>query len=239
MKERFRIPSYVLALSLASSACSDAQAIRKPIDYSGRSDFPKGLWRYTSGPHDDPGKDEVRYAIDIAPSQAINCPLPPGKEPNVRFSAIRGGEIILTNQQTGMIRIKDKDGIIWEYLHIRPDQVLKPGTKISFGVQMGTLDCINTTGIHAHVGTYLQGKDGKLIKAPINNRKIGDWTVHSGETPYNGTLTQEGWEIRTADARVCIPETRKPEPCGRDEKGRIIRNDIPNPYVERVPPTRP
>lgn len=239
MKEKFRAPSYLLALSLVASSCSPAEGIKKPKDYSDSSDFPKGTWRYTSGPHDDPGKDEVRYAIDIAPNEVLNCPLPKARE--IGFSAIKAGKIHSIESQFGIIRIKDKDGIIWEYQHIKVWDNLKAGKDIEFGSPIGTLGCIappggEITGLHAHIGTYLEGKEGKLIKTSINNRQIGNWTIHSGDTPYNGTLTNKREEIRTADTRDCIPKTQRPIPCGRDEKGRIIRNDIINPYVEYVRP---
>lgn len=93
MKERFRVPSYLLALSLIANACSPApaEAEKKTTDHSQSSDFPKGFWRYTSGPHDDPGKDEVRYAIDIAPDKVIACPIPGGRSSYLVFGAIKGG----------------------------------------------------------------------------------------------------------------------------------------------------
>lgn len=244
MKERFRAPSYLLALGLVTSSCSSAEPPRKLFDDGHRSDFPKGLWRYTGGPHAESKNQIVLNAVDIGPNIVLNCPLPEAMrgESNIGFFAFKAGKIHSIESENGIIRVEDKDGVIWEYLHVKPWPNFKVGMKIEFGRGLGTLACLFPEGgeikegLHAHVSLFLKGKDGKLIPVPINGRKIGDWTVHEGETPSNGTLTRNGWEIRIADKRICIPQPQNPIPCGRDDKGRIIRNDLPNPFVEYVRP---
>jgi len=239
VKERQKIPSYFLALSLLTGSCASAEASKVP-DNGDRSDFPKGLWRYTGGPHPESKNQLILSAIDIAPEVIINCPLPESMkgESNIGFSAFRGGTVHSIEPGNGITRVKDKDGVIWEYLHIKPRTNLKVRMQIEFGRGLGTLACLFPPGgeiiggLHVHVSLFLEGKDGKLIPIPIDKRKIGKWTVYKGETEYNGTLMAPGEPVRIADARVCIPSRQNLVPCGRNEKGEIIRNDIPNPFVD-------
>lgn len=143
-------------------------------------------------------------------------------------------------REYGIVRIKDRDGVIWEYDHLIAFKDMEVGQSIKASGLIGSIECIYPPGgdirggLHVHIGRFLEGRDKRLIPIPIDKFQIGGWTIRKDEKPYNGTLIKKGEEIRIADARVCFPQDNNPVPCGLDQEGRIIRNDIQNPFWDFV-----
>ena len=188
--------------------------------------FPKGeTWFLTGGPHSDGFSNGIRYAIDIAPPEGGSCPTDGSRLviENRVVSASASGEVIVAGDDKNrsdpshsMIKIKDANGLTEVYVHAANLKV-KKGDKVKQDALLGNPSCEfppggRNDGAHIHVGLE---KDGQAI--PIDGVVIGDWTVHSGETNYNGTVTQ-GKTVKTADTRRCATDTA----CGG------IRNDLLN-----------
>lgn len=251
MKERFskRASSIILTLALIPTSCSPVEAAKTTNTDGNRTEFPSGLWRYTSGPHNYSGrKDEPRFAIDIAPEKVIACPAP-ANSPRIGFSTIRAGTVYSIGSEDpndknyGIVRVKDRDGIIWSYGHLEPNHYLKVGEKIPLDYPIGTFSCRyprvpggGITGFNVDVSRSVEKRDGTLEYIPMKGTKISGFTVNDGEDNYNGTLTKPGEPTITADQRICIPTKQAPVPCGKDSRGNIITNAISRPIVKFTHP---
>lgn len=241
MKEsQRRISSWILTLSILT-ACTPAEAAkgRSTEPPPNRTELPAN-WRFTSGPHDDQvakSSEKVLYAIDIAPPELISCGVirPDQKQLHYKFGALKQGIVYSLGPEDtyspehSIVRVKDNENIIWVYEHLNINQNLKLGQKVSLNQYLGDTSCETparglTSGEHVHVGRAKE-VNGKLVKLPIDGAEIGGWTIHSGKTEYNGTMTK-GKVILTADARDCLPVGLPPTLC-RDEKGEVIINHIP------------
>lgn len=186
--------------------------------------FPKGeTWFLTAGPHEDGYSNGVKYAIDIAPPEVVNCT--PGARialENRTVTASASGKVTLVGNDNNredpnhsMVDVKDKQGLTERYIHLDHTKV-KKGDKVKQGQALGDPSCEfppggANTGIHVHVGLM---KDGQAI--PIDGAVVGGWTIHDGVNGKDGTMTKDGEKTRTADK-------------GRfGENSTGIRNDLPN-----------
>jgi len=193
--------------------------------------FPKGeTWFLTGGPHYHGYlPNGIRNALDFAPPELgpLNgkCPTDGSRLviENRVVTASASGKVTVVGDDNNrndrnhsVVEINDERGLTEIYVHIDKTKV-KKGQHVNQGDAIGNPSCEfppdgANEGPHAHVGLK---KNGQGIS--IDGVVIGDWTVHSGEINYNGTVTQ-GKTVKTADTRRCATDTA----CGG------IRNDLLN-----------
>lgn len=206
----------------------------KPKEDSGFK--PGFIWRLNQGPHDDPvshSESKVLYAIDIGIPEIINSEGGAKSGIKYEFNALKGGKVYRIDREHGIIHIKDSSGLIWYYEHLDLDEKLAVGKEISLYDKLGIVSFKSapegySTGLHVHLGIFRK-VNNDLVKQPIDGLKIGNWTVRNGKEEGKGFMVNDKGEIRQADQRICFPSKALPEPCGRDENGRIIDNGIKTP----------
>lgn len=161
---------------------------------------PNKLWSFTGGPHPVWGVNQPWAAIDFAPPAELSgCASSPEW-----VTAVADG--VLTRTEVGLA-IEDLDGDGDErtgwvvlYLHLSREDAAPQGKHVKAGDVLGHPSCErgNATGTHVHIARRYNGEwipaYGSL---PFD---LEGWIVHTGGTPYVGTLTRFG---QTLTACTC------------------------------------
>lgn len=227
------------ALSLLVSGCSSGGVINQEQVNNSNTNQLSGLelpfpsnesWYYTGGPHYDGLSNGVRYAVDFAPPEVVNCPL---GQPllNRVVTASASGEIVVAgnpdknSQEHSVVVIKANNGDDIGVMHLDNIKVSK-GKKVNTGDPLGNPSCEvppggHSGGIHIHV---FKG-DSKGNPLSIEGTIFSGWKVGATDGNYQGVMTKDGETMRTAEVGRCGPEQATINNCGG------IRNDISSMHV--------
>jgi hypothetical protein len=193
-----------------------------------------GIWYYTGGPHCDERKPQetcpsgaVRHAIDFSPLEQKTCPA--GNHPEIKLTnrwvvAAAPGKVV--KWSPSQIEIQHQGGLRTGYGHLADLQV-KLGDPITKGKQLGHPSCAiepgqRTTGIHLHF--YFKFSTGELAtKLPAHKQVLSGWTIYNAALNYDGTMTKQGHEKRTAYTGRCTPDRSEFKSCYQTKR---IRNDL-------------
>lgn len=196
-----------------------------------------GDWYLTGGPHYDGLSNGIRYAIDIAPKEVVDCPQ--GKPLSSRpFPSPAEGEVKTVGDENNLadpnhsiVVIKLNNGEELGAMHLANIRVVK-GDHVKPGDILGDPSCESppggkTEGEHIHL--FKLDRDGKPI--PVEGTVFQQGTVFASSLNKNGTLEKPGKPKRTADTRRCGPDEKSIQDCGR------IQNNIEGPLVLLTTPT--
>ncbi len=242
--QRQQLASGALAFAsiLPLAACNQPPGATETPDKSDQAFNPQlpfsGTWYYTGGPHFDGLSNKgIRYAVDFAPPEIINCPS--GKTPVDRVVlAIAPGKVVAVGDNNNpqdsyysIVEIEHTRGARSGYMHLDNIQVSK-GQTVEAGQPLGNPSCKappggKTSGIHLH--QYAKDHD---LPAPIAGLSMSGWRVDEGQNNYQGIL-RNGNEVRTATIGRCGPEPAKIQSCGG------VRNDLTAPSGAIVAAPRP
>jgi len=146
------------------------------------------IWSYTGGPHGAWERDGSRAAIDFAPgSTESGC-----VSSNAWVVASAPG-LIVRAEHGAIVEDLDGDGneqTGWNilYLHITGSRV-KAGDWVETSDYLGHPSCEGglATGTHVHIARKFNG-EWISANGPLPFMLSG-WTVHAGNAPYDGTMT--------------------------------------------------
>ena len=162
--------------------------------------FPTGeTWVLTGGPHTGWGSLLPWAALDFAPPAVVGGCIPTNQ------SAVAMADGIVVRSETGVVMLDlDGDGnehTGWDilYLHIATVGRASVGQTLKRGDPVGYPSCEGgtATGTHVHVARKYNGEwipaDGALAF------NLEGWVTHSGNAPYQGTLTRGNQTITACD----------------------------------------
>jgi LasA protease len=139
------------------------------------------VWRLTGGPHSDTGaKAHPWSALDFQPLDA---------KAGGKVRAARGG--IVSRPCANMVVVHHADGWVTSYYHLRNIPV-QAGDWVDRGQLLGYTSTQSgcggyATGPHVHFA-LMHNKEWVNISGNV----IGGWTVHEGDSQYEGCLVKGG-----------------------------------------------
>ncbi len=173
-------------------------------------------WSYTSGPHTAWESEGAQAALDFAPATYNS-----GCQPTDAWvAAVANGRVVRSAFNAVMQDLDDPvsgkgDGLEqtgWAvlYMHIAEKGMVSPDTYLKTGDRIGQPSCEGgrATGTHVHIARKYNGEwvlaDGYL---PFN---LSGWVAHTGQKPYEGTLTKEGQTVvahwfGSFETRIALP----------------------------------
>lgn len=169
------------------------------------------VWSYTGGPHGAWEHDGARAALDFAPASDE-----PGCGVSETWTVASAPGLVIRSGHGIVVLDLDGDGIeqtgwVLLYLHITTDGMIPEGEWLDTGDLIGHPSCEGgiATGTHLHIARKYNGEwipaDGPLPFV------LDGWTAHSGQEPYEGSLTRNGQIITanslgTADTLIWRPQ---------------------------------
>lgn len=147
-------------------------------------------WTFTGGPHGAWEREGSRSAIDFGPTGfGGGC-----SKTYAYVTASMPG--LITRSENGVVTLdfdgdgREQTGWVLLYLHIGEEGRVEEGKFVETGDKLGHPSCEggNATGTHVHMARKYNG-EWVAANGPIPLQLSG-WTVHSGEKPYEGTLTK-------------------------------------------------
>jgi len=182
-------------------------------------------WYYTGGPHSDGLSHGVKYAVDFAADRITACPAPPVVSRHVTAAA--SGEVIVSgrggrwfDRNHSLVVIQLENGLQTGYMHLANIEV-RAHQRVEKGDVLGNPSCESPPRGHAeaaHVHFFLRDEVGRPIK--IAGFALSGWRINEARGNYQGTMTKEGSQYRTAITDRCGPTDASIRRCGG------IRNDL-------------
>ncbi len=146
------------------------------------------IWSYTGGPHGAWERDGARAAVDFAPGSTES-----GCVKSYSWVVASAPGLVVREGNGALVVDLDGDGkeqTGWNllYMHL-VEPAVKAGDWVETGDFLGHPSCEGgiATGTHVHFARKYNGEwisaDGPL---PL---VLSGWTVHAGNSPYEGTMT--------------------------------------------------
>lgn len=166
-------------------------------------------WNYTGGPHGAWEREGSRSAIDFGPTGfSGGC----AKSYAYVTASMPG---LITRSEDGVVTI-DLDGDGYEqtgwvllYLHIAEAGRIEEGVYVETGAKLGHPSCEGgvATGTHVHMARKYNG-EWMAANGPIP-WVLSGWTVHSGDRPYQGSLTKDGQTVIASPVSADYSQIRR------------------------------
>ncbi|PWB54090.1 MAG: hypothetical protein C3F13_07300 [Anaerolineales bacterium] len=147
------------------------------------------IWSYSGGPHGAWERDGARAAVDFAPGSTES-----GCVKSYAWVVAAAPGLVVREGNGALLVDLDGDGkeqTGWDilYMHLT-EPAVKVGDWVETGDYLGHPSCVGgiATGTHVHFARKYNGEwisaDGPL---PL---LLSGWTVHAGNSPYEGTMTR-------------------------------------------------
>ena len=245
MREKLRLPSYILAFSLITTAC-DEEITKTKVENSPTLSPTTTVYHlplqrpfYNQGPHPavPESQDQTPSALDFASEKVISCEgntnRPIKELENETVFSMATGTLLLVGDEDrqsethSVVKIKNKDNTFFTYVHldnIPPSLRPRLGQVVYSGEILGTLSCeipndgkSKTTGAHLHV-IYSEIVEGKERTKSVIGESFSGYKVKE-----NGSMVREN-DMRVPNENRCGPSQAQTNPLCNGE-----RNDL-NPF---------
>jgi murein DD-endopeptidase MepM/ murein hydrolase activator NlpD len=179
----------------------------------------EGTWYLTGGPHFDGLSKGIRYALDFAPKEVVNCPGGATLTNEIVIASESGKVTVVGNQNDAtdpnhsVVEITNSQGLTVGSMHLDNIRV-KVGQDVLAGDPLGNPSCETSpggesTGIHLHEFLEKNGQPIAIAGTVFSGLKVNALTDN-----YQGTMFNAN-QFKTADTRRCDESTN----CG-------LRNDL-------------
>ena len=158
---------------------------------------PGAQWSFSGGPHAAFGAAGALAALDFAPASAIG-----GCYVSYAWVNASATGVVVRAANNQVVISLDGDGYEqtgWSllYMHIAPEGMVAPGTKVDVGDHIGHASCDGgvASGVNVHIARKYNGE--WILAGGAIPFVMDGWQAHAGANQYEGTLTN-GDQVITA-----------------------------------------